>query len=54
LNSGAVSRSGCDAAVGVEAFRWLQGQTQIHGDVLPIGVLREGFDFGGTGVRLMA
>jgi putative restriction endonuclease len=37
----------------VEAFRWLQSQVQIHGDVLPIDLLRKGFERDGSRVPLL-
>ena len=37
----------------MEAFRWLGSQVQIHGDVLPIDLLRVGFVFDGRRVPLL-
>ncbi len=42
-----------DAAVRVEAFRWLSTQVQVHGDVLPRDLLALGFQFQGTRVPLL-
>jgi putative restriction endonuclease len=44
---------GIDVAVRAQAFRFLQEQSDIHGDALPRGVLVQGFSFHGTRVPLM-
>jgi putative restriction endonuclease len=42
-----------DVAVRVEAFSWLRDQTTALGDVLPIDLLRKGFQYEGERVPLM-
>lgn len=42
-----------DEVVRAAAFRWLREQTDIHGDVLPRGLLSEGFEFQGQRVPLV-
>jgi putative restriction endonuclease len=42
-----------DSQVRVAAFRWIQQQVELIGDVLPLSILREGFQFEGTRVPLM-
>ncbi len=43
-----------DAAVRIAAFRWLQSQMDQRGeDVLPAGILRQGFQFQGARVPIM-
>ncbi len=41
-----------DSAVRLAAFRWLEEQVAVHGDVLPIELLRQGFDAFGHRIRL--
>ena len=43
-----------DSQVRVAAFRWLQDQVAVHGDVLPFDLLGRGFDFQGARVPLLA
>jgi len=43
-----------DQRVRLAAFRFLEAQTQVHGDVLPHSVLAEGFVFEGRRVPLIA
>lgn len=43
-----------DTEVRLMAFRFLDEQTKIHGDVLPLKVLQRGFDYQGQRVPLMA
>jgi putative restriction endonuclease len=43
-----------DAAVRIATFQWLRSQVDLRGDdVLPYDILRQGFLFDGTQVRLM-
>ena len=42
-----------DRAVRLEAFKWLNLQKAIHGDVLPRDLLAQGFDYQGTRVPLL-
>jgi putative restriction endonuclease len=42
-----------DAAVRLAAFRWLREQMGIHGDTLPLDLLRKGFEFDGRRVPLL-
>jgi putative restriction endonuclease len=42
-----------DARVRAAAFAWLTEQVEIHGDVLPRGILAEGFTFDGSRVPLV-
>jgi putative restriction endonuclease len=39
--------------VRLEAFGWLRDQVDLHGEVLPIAVLRRGFLFGDRRVPLL-
>ena len=48
-----VASEDLDALVRLAAFVFLTQQTQLHGEVLPRTVLRDGFDFRGTRVRLV-
>jgi len=41
-----------DAAIRTAAFRWLQEQTDLHGEVLNYGILRRGFAFEGKRIPL--
>ena len=43
-----------DARVRIAAFRWLEEQTRVHGEVLPWGVLLGGFTFDGRRVPLVS
>jgi putative restriction endonuclease len=43
-----------DARVRVAAFRWLEEQTRVHGEVLPWGLLLAGFVFDGRRVPLVS
>ncbi|HNX49757.1 MAG TPA: HNH endonuclease [Thermoanaerobaculaceae bacterium] len=43
-----------DTRVRLAAFRWLEEQTAIHGDVLPWDLLQRGFDFEGQRVPLLS
>lgn len=42
-----------DSRVRAAAFRFLDAQTQMHGDRLPYAVLLRGFDFAGQRVPLV-
>ena len=42
-----------DTAIRLEAFRFLAEQTRLHGDVLPLSILRTGFPWGGEMVPIM-
>lgn len=42
-----------DRLVRLAAFAWLADQVELHGEVLPIGLLRQGFTFEGQRVPLM-
>ncbi len=50
----AESRYLTDTRVRLAAFRWLEEQTAIHGDVLPWTLLLQGFDFEGQRVPLLS
>lgn len=43
-----------DLQVRLAAFRWLEQQAQIHGEVLPRTLLAEGFPFNGQQIPLVA
>lgn len=43
-----------DLAIRLAAFEWLKRQTELHGEVLPWGLLLRGFDFAGTRVPLVS
>jgi putative restriction endonuclease len=43
-----------DQKVRIVAFKWLEEQVSIHGDVLPRSILAQGFDFEGQRVPLVA
>jgi len=43
-----------DERVRLSAFRWLDEQVGIHGDVLPRSLLAQGFIFNGQRVPLVA
>ena len=43
-----------DRKVRLTAFKWLDEQVSIHGDVLPRSVLSQGFEFEGQRVPLVA
>lgn len=43
-----------DLQIRLAAFRWLDEQTAMHGDVLPRSLLAEGFDFEGQRVPLVS
>ncbi len=43
-----------DKAVRVAAFKWLEQQTRIHGDVLPRDLLASGFEFSGHCIPLIS
>jgi putative restriction endonuclease len=45
--------SGLDSRVRLAAFRFLEAQTRLRGEVLPREVLAQGFDFGGQRVPLI-
>ena len=51
MNPSALQR---DARVRLAAFRWLEEQVGIHGDVLPWSLLLEGFTFEGRRVPLLS
>ncbi|MBN2043594.1 MAG: HNH endonuclease [Anaerolineales bacterium] len=42
-----------DLAIRLAAFKWLAEQTQIHGDVLPLELLQQGFEFEGHRIPLV-
>ncbi len=42
-----------DAAIRMAAFSWLAEQVALHDDVLPLDVLRKGFEFDGQRVPLV-
>lgn len=39
--------------IGLAAFKWLNEQMHIHGDVLPRRLLEQGFDFNGQRITLV-
>jgi putative restriction endonuclease len=43
-----------DLRVRMAAFEWLSDQVALHGDVLPRGLLAQGFDFEGNRIPLVA
>jgi putative restriction endonuclease len=43
-----------DLQIRLAAFNWLAEQTDIHGDVLPRDLLRNGFEFEGQQIRLIS
>ena len=42
-----------ETQVRLAAFAYLGHLTQVHGDVLPLGVLREGFAYRGRNIKLV-
>lgn len=43
-----------DLEIRLQAFKWVNDQIEIHGDVLPRSLLQEGFEFQGQRVPLVS